>query len=51
MREMGLCGVTRGKTVKTTQADPDNANPRDLVKRQFTAERCIFRPIVTAHSV
>ncbi|WP_425299808.1 IS3 family transposase [Pseudomonas asplenii] len=39
MRERGLCGVTRGKTVKTTQADPDNANPRDLVKRQFTAER------------
>nr|AAD44276.1 transposase subunit B [Pseudomonas putida]CAC86788.1 transposase subunit B [Pseudomonas putida]CEK42465.1 Mobile element protein [Pseudomonas fluorescens SBW25] len=39
MREMGLCGVTRGKTVKTTQPDPDNANPRDLVKRQFTAER------------
>ena len=39
MREMGLCGVMRGKTVKTTQADPDNANPRDLVKRQFTAER------------
>ncbi len=39
MREMDLCGVTRGKTVKTTQAHPDNANPRDLVKRQFTAER------------
>ncbi len=33
MREMELCGVTRGKTVKTTQA------PRDLVKRQFSVER------------
>lgn len=30
--------ATRGKTVKTTQADSGNANPRDLVKRQFTAE-------------
>ncbi|TBV16165.1 IS3 family transposase [Stutzerimonas kirkiae] len=39
IREMGLCGVTRGKPVKTTKADLDNANPRDLVKRQFTAER------------
>jgi hypothetical protein len=32
---MGL----RGKVVKTTQADPDKANPRDLVKNQFTTER------------
>lgn len=39
MRDMGLRGVTRGKAVKTTHADPSNANPRDLVKRQFTAER------------
>lgn len=39
MREMGLCGVVRGKAVKTTQADPENPNPRDRVKRQFTAER------------
>ncbi len=39
MRDMGLRGVTRGKAVKTTRADPSNANPRDLVKRQFTAER------------
>ncbi len=38
MREMGLCGAARGKMVKTTQADPGNASPRDLVKRQFTAE-------------
>jgi putative transposase len=38
MRDMGLRGVTRGKAVKTTRADPSNANPRDLVKRQFTAE-------------
>lgn len=39
MRVMGLQGATRGKTVKTTQADPSNNNPRDLVKRQFIAER------------
>lgn len=39
MRDMGLRGVTRGKAVKTTHADPSNANPRDLVKRQFTADR------------
>ena len=38
MRKMGLRGVIRGKSVKTTQADPGNANPRDLVKRQFRAE-------------
>jgi len=38
MRKMGLLGVIRGKSVKTTQADPGNANPRDLVKRQFRAE-------------
>jgi len=38
MREMGLCGAARGKTVKTTQADPGNASPRDLVKRHFTAK-------------
>ena len=37
MREMAICGVTRGKTVKTTQIDPDNANPWDLVRRQFAA--------------
>lgn len=39
MREMGLRGVTRGKAVKTTQADPGKENPKDLVRRQFTAER------------
>lgn len=38
MREMGLCGAARGKTVKTTQADPGNASPRGLLKRQFTAK-------------
>ncbi len=38
MRGMGICGATRGNTVKTTQADPENPNPRDRVKRQFTAE-------------
>jgi len=39
MRARGLQGVARGKTVKTTQTDPSNNNPRDLVKRQFAAER------------
>lgn len=39
MRIRGLQGVTRGKAVKTTQADPSNNNPGDLVKHQFTAER------------
>jgi transposase InsO family protein len=39
MRAMELRGVTRGKAVKTTQSDPANSSPRDLVKRQFAAER------------
>lgn len=39
MRKRGLCGATRGKAVKTTQSDPANPSPRDLVKRQFIAER------------
>lgn len=39
MRAMGLQGVVRGKTVRTTCPDASIPNPRDLVKRQFTADR------------
>lgn len=39
MRAMGLQGVVRGKKVRTTQSDPATPAPRDLVKREFTAER------------
>jgi putative transposase len=39
MRSLGLCGVSRGKTVKTTRPDPAVACPRDHVNRQFVAER------------
>jgi transposase InsO family protein len=39
MRQMGLKGIVRGKTVKTTISDPDAACPLDLVNRQFSAER------------
>lgn len=39
MRSLGLRGVSRGKTVKTTRPDPAVACPRDHVNRQFVAER------------
>ncbi|WP_423915837.1 IS3 family transposase [Caballeronia sp.] len=39
MKLMGLQGVVRGKTVRTTIADPSAERPKDLVNRQFTAER------------
>lgn len=39
MRAMGLQGVVRGKKVRTTQSEPATPAPRDLVKREFTAER------------
>lgn len=39
MRRMGIQGVRRGKTVRTTVADPATACPLDRVKRQFKAER------------
>jgi putative transposase len=39
MRGMGLQGVVRGKRVRTTLPDPAAANPRDLVKRAFKADR------------
>jgi putative transposase len=37
MRRMGLTGVVRGKTVRTTVQDRDGVRAADLVKRQFTA--------------
>ena len=40
MRELGLVGVVRGRRVRTTQpAEAASARPRDLVQRQFSAER------------
>ena len=35
MKQLGLQGVRRGKTKRTTIADPTAARPRDLVCRQF----------------
>lgn len=37
MRQMGIQGAVRGKTVRTTASDQDGARADDLVKRQFTA--------------
>ena len=39
MKQMGLRGVVRGKTIRTTVSDGSKPCPKDLVKRQFTAER------------
>lgn len=39
MRAMGLKGVVRGKTVRTTIPDPAAACPLDRVNRQFKAPR------------
>ena len=39
MRAMGLQGVKRGKTVKTTVSDPATPCPLDRVNRNFTAPR------------
>ena len=38
-RELGLRGVVRGRTRRTTIADQHAARPADLVQRQFTADR------------
>jgi putative transposase len=35
MAELGLAGATRGKSRRTTIADPAAARPADLVQRQF----------------
>ncbi len=39
MRQMGLCGVMRGKAFKTTIADENAQRPADLVQRHFVATR------------
>jgi putative transposase len=39
MRQMGLKGVVRGKSVRTTVSDAAAPCPRDRVNRQFTAPR------------
>jgi transposase InsO family protein len=39
MKRLGLKGVIRGKTVRTTVSDPKAACPLDHVQRQFTADR------------
>src|SRR5690606_19524135 len=39
MRRLGIEGVRRGKRVRTTVPDIAAACPRDLVRRQFVADR------------
>jgi putative transposase len=39
MRELGLRGVVRGKTRRTTIPDEHAVRPADLVQRRFTADR------------
>ncbi len=39
MRDLGLQGVTRGKTIKTTVSDPAKPCPLDRVNRDFSAPR------------
>lgn len=39
MRQMGLCGVVRGKAFKTTIPDENAQRPADLVERKFIATR------------
>ena len=42
MAELGLAGATRGKSRRTTIADPAAARPADLVQRQ-SPSRCEVR--------
>ena len=39
MRKLGICGVVRGKSIRTTHPDPARPCPLDLVHRKFTADR------------
>jgi len=39
MNKQGLCGVRRGKVVRTTTPDTSAPCPLDRVNRQFTADR------------
>ena len=38
MRELGICGARRGRSIRTTRPDPAGARAADLVKRQFAAD-------------
>ena len=38
MRQLGIGGVKRTKSVRTTRPDPNTARPADLVERDFTAD-------------
>jgi putative transposase len=39
MRDLGICGVRRGRKVRTTRPDDAAARPPDLVERRFKAVR------------
>jgi len=39
MRQLGLCGVRRGKVIRTTTPDKSAPCPLDRVNRQFNADR------------
>jgi transposase InsO family protein len=39
MRELGLEGIRRGKTRRTTTTDESAPKPQDLVDRDFSADR------------
>jgi len=39
MRQQGLCGVRRGKVIRTTTPDTSAPCPLDRVNRQFNAQR------------
>jgi transposase InsO family protein len=39
MRDLGLCGVVRGRKIRTTVADDALARPLDRVNREFQASR------------
>ena len=39
MKQLGLSGAVRGRRCKTTHSDDEAERPRDLVKRQFVADR------------
>ncbi len=43
MRRMGLCGVVRGKVMRTTIGDARAPCPQDLVNRQFNG-KCPVNP-------
>ena len=38
MRELGIAGARRGRSIRTTRPDPAGVRAADLVKRQFAAD-------------